>query len=201
VIGLEKVEWVVDDDSGQGDGFFMDAPVLHVLNEKDDSVWQNHVLELYDTFNISLYRYLRSLGLSKDEAEDVVQETFLRLAGHLRAKGSDGNLRSWIFQVAHNCSMDIHRGNRRNHVAVDPGGERTYEPADPNADPEWTYLQKEKMKRVTAAMLALTPRQRDSILLRAEGLRYGEIASVLSVSEQRAIHLVKRGLMRLAEEL
>src|SRR6202142_3312846 len=49
-----------------------------------------------------LLRYLVCLGLSSDEAQDVVQDAFLSLHRHLSAGGSQENIRSWLFRVAHN---------------------------------------------------------------------------------------------------
>src|SRR5579862_2217922 len=49
-----------------------------------------------------LLRYLMCLGLSADEAQDVVQDAFLSLHRHLSAGGSQENMRSWLFRVAHN---------------------------------------------------------------------------------------------------
>ena len=49
-----------------------------------------------------LLRYLACLGLSSDEAQDVVQDAFLSLHRHLSAGGSQENIRSWLFRVAHN---------------------------------------------------------------------------------------------------
>ena len=167
------------------------------LAEEDAATWQERTLELYDALHLALLRYLRRLGLSMEQGEDVIQETFVRLAEHLR-EGGGGNLRSWIFRVAHNLSMDIHRASQRNHRSDIYEGRPVEEPVDPRANPEREYLQKEEAQRVNAALARLTPQQSSSLLLRAEGLRYWEIASVLKVSEQRAIHLVKRGLARLA---
>lgn len=199
VIGLRTVAWGASDgsdpESTGGNG------VLGLLSSRNEEVsgWQQQTVELYDSLNHVLYRYLRGLGLSADAAEDVIQETFLRLAGHLSEGGSDGNLRSWLFQVAHNLSMDVHRASRRDHPDADAEYTSEKELIDPKADPESVYLQKERFKHLRKAMSQLTRQQCSSILLRAEGLRYREIAVVLGVSEQRAIHLVKRGLVRLAE--
>ena len=57
---------------------------------------------LYGELRKPLLRYLVSLGLSIDEAQDVVQEAFLSLHQHLTAGGSKENIRSWLFRVAHN---------------------------------------------------------------------------------------------------
>jgi RNA polymerase sigma-70 factor (ECF subfamily) len=171
------------------------------LTEREGQSWQRQTVELYDLLNRVLYRYLGGLGLAEESAEDVTQETFLRLAAHLKNGGDAGNLRAWIFEVAYNLAMDIHRLSRRNHAATDWTELGDGELIDPNASPECAYLENERQHRLKQAMNSLTPRQRSCILLRTEGLRYREIASILGVSEQRAIHLVKRGLERLSEEL
>src|SRR5580658_983837 len=57
---------------------------------------------LYRELRKPLLRYLVSLGLSSDEAQDVVQDAFLSLHRHLSAGGSQENIRSWLFRVAHN---------------------------------------------------------------------------------------------------
>jgi RNA polymerase sigma-70 factor (ECF subfamily) len=173
-------------------------PSFLTIPERDAPEWRNRILELHDLLNRSLYRYLRSLGLAPDEAEDVLQETFLRLAGHLKQGRSDDNLRSWLFQVAHNLAMDVHRaGQRERQDESYPCRCTVDEPIDPDANPERTYIQKEQTRQLMMAMSQLTLRQRNSVLLRAEGLRYREIAVALGVSEQRALHLVKRALLRL----
>src|SRR5882724_5052104 len=60
-----------------------------------------------------LGRYLLTLGLNRVEAEEVVQETFLRLCRHYSAKNPQSNLRGWIFRVAHNLARDEYRRRRR----------------------------------------------------------------------------------------
>jgi len=165
----------------------------------DGSDWRLTTLKLYDAFSVALCPYLLGLGLTVDAAEDVAQETFLRLARCLRDGAKIGNMQAWIFQVAHNLSMDVHRAHRRSRIEFAMEGEAQHEPADPSANPEWAYLQKERAKQLRVAMARLTPRQFRSVLLRVEGRRYREIALDLGVSEQRAIHLVKRALVRLVE--
>src|SRR5580692_9556533 len=57
---------------------------------------------LYRELRKPLVRYLVCLGLSSDEAQDVVQDAFVSLQRHLAAGGSQENIRSWVFRVAHN---------------------------------------------------------------------------------------------------
>jgi len=163
----------------------------------DAGGWRERTLYLYDSLAPRLAGYLRNLGLKKDEREDVLQEVFLRLAGHLKKGNNEDNLHSWAHQVAHNLAMDVHRANRRSLDAIELKLESADEPADPKPNPEWVYLQKESSRRLSAALSQLTRQQFNSILLRIRGLRYREIGEHLGVSEQRAMHLVKRGMQRL----
>src|ERR1700730_5379033 len=65
---------------------------------------------LYRELRKPLLRYLVCLGISADEAQDVVQDAFLSLHRHLAADGSRENIRSWLFRVAHNAARN--RQNR-----------------------------------------------------------------------------------------
>src|SRR5277367_204466 len=58
--------------------------------------------DLYRELRKPLLRYLVCLGLSSDEAQDVVQDAFLSLHRHVACGGSQENIRSWLFRVAHN---------------------------------------------------------------------------------------------------
>src|SRR6202162_4458940 len=60
------------------------------------------VTALYRELRKPLLRYLICLGLSTDEAQDSVQDAFLSLHRHLSSGGSQENIRSWVFRVAHN---------------------------------------------------------------------------------------------------
>jgi RNA polymerase sigma-70 factor, ECF subfamily len=159
--------------------------------------WRQQTLRLYDALTPRLTQFLRRLGLSQDEIDDVIQESFLRLAAHLREGNSESNLPSWVYRVARNLAMDVHRENQRGGEEVDLDIDSEDEPADPKANPEWGYLRKERFRQLRIAMARLTSQQYNSILLRTEGLRYREIAKLLGISEQRAIRLVKRGLQRI----
>jgi RNA polymerase sigma-70 factor (ECF subfamily) len=200
-MGFEMIEWAIGEPRSLQDIACGSTSTVVPGVDWETTKWHSIIMDLYDTAHTSLYKYLINLSLSPDEAEDVIQEVFLRLANHLKGGGNDRNLRSWVFRVAYNCSMDIHRSNGRNYSGVSRDEEDMEEISDPGKDPELIYLQKERMKRVSDAMSQLTPKQRNSVFLRSEGLRYMEIGSVLGVSESRAIYLVKRGLQQLMRYL
>ena len=155
------------------------------------------IAELYDLLRPPLSAYLCYLGMNTDQAEDVIQDTFLRLFVCRLDPGRTDNLRAWIFRVAHNLSMDVHRAQRRwskgNEDEPYPG---IRERIDPAPSPEQRILLVERMRLFEQ----LTPKQRQCVLLRAEGFRYREIAIALGVSVQRVGEIMQRSIVLLEAE-
>jgi RNA polymerase sigma-70 factor, ECF subfamily len=175
---------------------------LFVHSEHGESKRKNQVVKLYDEIRPSLMAYLSGLGLSVDEAEDIIQESFLRLVRHLTNKRDAENLRGWLFRVAHNLTMDMFRAGKR-YIAesVDEDDSPVLELADTSLGPEELAIKREELRRVWVAMGRLTQQQRYAVLLRAEGLRYREISAVLGMNTQRVGELMQRALTRLAGDV
>jgi RNA polymerase sigma-70 factor (ECF subfamily) len=156
----------------------------------------SEVTSLYDELRKPLLRYLVSLGLSSDEAQDVLQDTFLRLHRHLKSGGPQDNLRGWVFRVAHNQARNRQRSYQR----------RFGEPLDPDVDlpsndstPERVVLEKEKLQRLEKAIANLADCERQCLLLRAAGLRYREIAETLGIPISTVGNTVGRAIRKLTE--
>jgi len=126
---------------------------------------------LFDRYRAPLYRFLLSLGLTAADSEETLQEVFLALFQHLRAGKPRNNLRGWLFQVAHN------RGLKLRQRPLAPG----IEPA-PVPTPEEQAIANQTRRRISAVLQALPQQDRACLALRAEGLRYREIAEVLGIS-------------------
>jgi RNA polymerase sigma-70 factor (ECF subfamily) len=154
---------------------------------------RQRVIELYELLRPSLQAYLCSLGLSQDYAEDVIQETFLRLVRHIVQYGNHENLRAWAFRVAHNISVDFYRSERRWFRGIEPHPTLQVQ-VDPAPNPEQRIILDERKRQIEHAYAQLTPKQRHCMLLRGKGLRYREIALVLGVSVQRVGELMQRAI-------
>src|ERR1700726_5240447 len=96
---------------------------------------------LYRELRKPLLRYLVCLGLSSDEAQDVVQDAFLRLQRHLASGRSQDNIRSWMFRVAHNEARN--RQNSYHRRFGESLGDNIDFVAD-EATPEGPVLEKER---------------------------------------------------------
>jgi RNA polymerase sigma-70 factor (ECF subfamily) len=156
---------------------------------------------LFEQLHVPVFRYILRKTRDSGRAEDITQETFLRLFRHLRADRLLDNPKAWIFTVANNLAVDA--GRSESHIKdLD---EITWQNIEESrsglqADPERLMLQRERLDRLHIAVLNLTPLQRECLHLRAEGLRYREIASLLELSPSTVMDAVRRATLKLARE-
>jgi RNA polymerase sigma-70 factor (ECF subfamily) len=152
---------------------------------------------LYHELRKPLLRYLSGLGLSADDAQDAVQDAFLRLHKHLVAGGSQENIRGWLFRVVHNDARNRQQSyDRRFGQSFDPD----FDLISAGATPEQAVMEKEKLRRLGNAMRSLSNAEQECLLLRAGGLRYREIAEVLDISTSTVGETVERAIRKLAEK-
>ena len=150
------------------------------------------VLRLFSDHGPALYRFCRGMVKNAGDAEDIVQETFLKLLHHLQSKGDRSNLRAWLFQVAANACRDRARWHLRwlpwraelDHRAVE-------DPSDDGPD----------RRRARQAFRALAPRDRLLISLRAQGLSYREMAVAAGIAEPSVGRLLARAIDRWKQRL
>jgi RNA polymerase sigma-70 factor, ECF subfamily len=141
------------------------------------------VVELFDELRDRLLRYLLSLGLSVHDGEEILQESFLLLFLHLRAKKSRENLRGWIFCVARNLALKQRAADRQNLLRSMEFDETLHkQAADYGLNPEEELFIKRRQHRLLAVVKSLPERDQSCLYMRAEGLRYREIAQALGIS-------------------
>jgi RNA polymerase sigma-70 factor (ECF subfamily) len=161
---------------------------------------EERIEKLFDELRGPLYRYLLCLSVNSAEADEIVQETFLRLYMHLHSGGGDDNLRGWTFRVAHNIS--INELKRQKHVArngFEQWPESNPSTVDSMLSPEEALIRREKMLRIHAAMSTLSEQQNECVHLRAEGFRYREIAEILGVTISTVAESLRRAIRKLSE--
>jgi len=152
------------------------------------------VIALFDRLRDPLLRYLLSLGVSLHDGEEIVQETFLALFHHLRRGRSRENLPAWLFRVAHNLGMKRVRKGNTSPLAI--AEQLTL--ADSSPSPEDQAADQQRSKHLMGAFRALPEQDRRCLALRAEGLRYREIAAVLDMSLGAVSASIARSLARLS---
>jgi RNA polymerase sigma-70 factor, ECF subfamily len=147
------------------------------------SVVEQDVVELFDQWRDPLRRYLLGFSLAVPDSEDIIQETFLALFQHLRRGRPRQNLRGWLFRVAHNLALKKYQRSRQDSMNV-PESTMASENSliDPAPNPEDRFATSQTQKRLRSMLQRLPEQNRRCLYLRAEGLRYREIAEVLDMS-------------------
>jgi RNA polymerase sigma-70 factor (ECF subfamily) len=147
---------------------------------------QAEVLRLFGEHGTPLFRFCRSTLGNATDAEDVVQETFLKLLRHLQSGDDRSNLKSWLFTVAANGCRDRVRWRLRWLPWRAELDDRTVEPVEESPD----------VSRARIAFHALAPRDRLLLSLRSQGLSYREVAAAAGIREQSVGRLLARALGR-----
>ena len=159
------------------------------------------ILDHYDGENVAIQRYLVFLGVSADVAQEIVQETFLKLHEHLLGHGDRTNLRAWLYRVAHNLARNAQSAHRTSKTDSLPDPAGPYELRSNGVSAEEALLAEEQSRCLREAMEQLSPAQKEALVLRTQGLKYREIAEVLNVSISAVGENIQRGLERLKELL
>ncbi len=155
------------------------------------------ILSLFEQFRTPLLRYVISFGLPVHEAEEITQEVFLSLFRHLQLGRSRKNLRGWLFRVAHNLALKRRYANQRSHDATGSDWAIAERHADPSLNPEEQVSFIQKQQRLLAVLNSLPEEDQCCLRLRAEGLRYREIAALLGISLGTVSISLARSLARL----
>ncbi len=156
--------------------------------------------ELVERHSRAVFRLAYRMTGNEQDAEDTVQETFLRAYRQLGRFDSRSKFSTWLFAIASNCSLDLIRARkRRRETDSEP-----VQPAIPAADPspERLMLSREVRQRLSAAMDELSDAERTAFVMRHfEGVPIDEIARVLGRPNGAARHSVFRAVAKLRRAL
>lgn len=155
------------------------------------------VMNLFEQYRAPLLRYAVSFGVPVPDAEEIVQEVFLSLFQHLRLGRSRQNLRGWIFRVAHNLTLKRRHANKRRSELVDFDDSLADLHTDPSPNPEESCSLAQRQRHLQAVVRSLPEIEQSCLRLRAEGLRYREIAKIVGVSLGSVSVFLARSLARL----
>jgi RNA polymerase sigma factor (sigma-70 family) len=150
---------------------------------------------IHDRYRQRLFAYTRQmLAGSRSDAEDVLQDVFLRAYGALRNDDRPVTLRAWLYRVAHNRCID----HLRRPV---PAAAEVYELSrPPEHDPPDETERREDLRRLVQDVQRLPEQQRSALLMREmDGLTYAELADALRTSIPAIKSLLVRARIGLVE--
>jgi RNA polymerase sigma-70 factor (ECF subfamily) len=165
---------------------------------------------LVERHSRALFRLAFRMTGNESDAEDVVQESFLRAYRQLGKFDERASFGTWLYRIATNCSLDLVRSRKRRSEQMAP--------ADPDRDdlsldpvlnlpaldptPERSALSTEVRERVAEAMNDLSPTERTAFVLRHfEGMCIEDVSRVLECQPGAAKHSVFRAVQKLRRAL
>jgi RNA polymerase sigma-70 factor, ECF subfamily len=179
-----------------------DAATVALARDGDSEAFR----ALVDRHSRAVYRLAYRMTGSVQDAEDVVQETFLKAYRQLGRFESRANFSTWLHRIAVNCSIDLIRARphrEAGHDAADLDQLGTGDDVPRQASPERLMLSTEVQDRVAGAMSSLSAMERAAFALRHfEGQSIDEISRALGLKTNATKHSIFRAVkkMRVALE-
>lgn len=131
----------------------------------------------------SLYRLALRITFNPQEAEDIVQDTMLKVWARKDAWQTIESIEAFCYTICRNLALDSLRKMGNDNDSLE---ETTIEKPDPSSNPLSQMQQKERMQMVKDAVNSLPEKQRSCMQLRDfEGRSYKEIAQVLNITEEQ----------------
>ena len=151
--------------------------------------------DLFERYAPAILRFADRMLSDRSEAEEVTQETFVKVITRAHQYDGRAEVASWLFAIAANACRDRRRRERRAPVVP---LETVAEPREKGDGVEGKLLAGQRRDAVRRALASLSEEQRAALVLeRYHGLPYAEIARVLGIS----VGAVKTGIFRAVETL
>jgi RNA polymerase sigma factor (sigma-70 family) len=151
---------------------------------------------IHDRYRQRLFAYIRQMlsAAARQDAEDVMQDVFVRAYGALRADEREVNVRAWLYRVAHNRCIDHLRR------PTPPPAEIFEMSRKPLHDPIEEAQRREDLSRLVEDVGRLPEQQRSALLMREiDGLSYADLAAALDVTIPAVKSLLVRARVGLVE--
>ena len=162
---------------------------------------------LIDVYSARVFGLLYRLSGSRDAAEDLMQETFLRVVRTIDQYEHSGKFESWLFRIAANLARDRARQSRRRGWTVSLGTEAgesnefAMESGATEGGSDQHLIQQEARLRLEMCLQRLNEPEREILMLRHfSGLTFAEIARMLKIPLWTALARAHRALKRLRAE-
>jgi RNA polymerase sigma-70 factor (ECF subfamily) len=181
-----------------------DAATVALARDGDSEAFRS----LVERHSRAVYRIAHRMTGSPQDAEDVVQETFLRAYRQLGRFESRANFGTWLHRIAVNCSIDLIRSRPRREMghdaeALEQFGASSERHEAGQKTPERLMLSTEVQERINGAMSGLSRLERAAFVLRHfEGQSIEDISRMLGLKTNAAKHSIFRAVrkMRVALE-
>ncbi len=173
---------------------YTDEQLMEAYQKGDSAVLPLLIRRYFDAIYRYVYRFVRTPAA----AEDIVQETFIKVWKYSTRFKAGMTFKPWLYRIAHNTAIDYLR--KKQPLSLEDTVEDTI--ADDTVALLEQSIAREEQERLTAAIESLPEHYRAVILLRnEEGLTFEAIGEVLGKSLNTVKSLYRRGLALLKKNL
>ncbi|MBA4144655.1 MAG: hypothetical protein C0523_02735 [Cytophaga sp.] len=172
--------------------------VLHDAMSGSSTAAFRTVVEAHQAFAYAVaYRFVRD----EEEAEDIVQEAFVRLWKNRKSYRQEVKLTTWLYRIIANRCLDFLKSRRGKEKRSSEDLSQGYTTAD-RTTPEKEYEREELMRVILETAEELTPKQKAVFILRdLEGLAVDEVTVILSMSAGNVKSNLFHARQKMAEKL
>jgi len=179
-----------------------DAAAVALARDGDSEAFR----ALVERHSRAVFRLAHRMTGNPSDAEDVVQDTFLKAYKQLSRFESRANFGTWLHRIAVNCSIDLIRSRPHREAAHDAADLEQFgagEAADTGRpSPERLMLSAEVQARISDAMSALSQMERAAFVLRHfEGQSIDEISRALGLKTNATKHSIFRAVKKMRHAL
>jgi len=163
---------------------------------------------LVDAYSNKIYRLALKMLTDEQDAEDVLQETFLKAYKNIETFEGRSKISTWLYRIAFNESLMLIRKRKPDHIDLDAGIQTGHGEVMPKQIIDWCCLPEQELmsaetqKLIDQGLQSLSDTNRAAFLLRdIEGLSTREAAEVLQISESALKVRLMRARLELREIL
>ena len=174
-----------------------------VVDKNNAKKMEINLLEIYDEYYNRVKLFITRLVKDEWVAEDLIQETFIRVQKNFNSINDTSKLSSWIFRIAYNLCQDHFRSqkkNNQNSTKLERDSSSLFVQL-----PKQMEIEQHQMGACVQEQIDLLPKQQRIVLILFDllGFRHAEIADILDISKENAkirLHRARKALKSILEE-
>jgi RNA polymerase sigma-70 factor (ECF subfamily) len=156
-----------------------------------------HLTQIYDQYYRKVRKFILHTVRNEWVADDLVQETFIRISNNLDSVRDAARLQAWIFRIAHNICRDYFRQQGK---ATDLALEEIYgEPPAAKAPSSQKQVEQGQMRKCVFGLINFLPESLRSVIILSDISEFSqkEIAEILGISVENVKIRLHRGRQKL----
>jgi len=169
-----------------------------------DEVRRQQFVGLVDGIKVELFNFALRLTGSREEAEDLLQESYFKAYKYFHQLRDQNKFKEWLFQITANQFKNFLRKKKKENTFYQDDSEHQFtEPEKAYRNPDELYIQRDRSALVQKALMMVSPKMRNVLVMfELEGYSIEEVASSLNISRgtvKSRLHYARKKLREILE--